>query len=113
MRRDDNTTATPARRQREPSFDEPIRRWVTLPATQERVRQLVDLLLRHDDPEIRDALIELICGLMPYTPSDDKDALDDRFLAGLAALTYVFSETHRAGNELAAYAVRLKCAQWA
>jgi hypothetical protein len=83
-----------------------------LPVTQERARELVELLLRHDDGDIKDTLIELICGLMPYSPSDDKHTLDERFLAGLAALTRAFTETHRAGNELGAYVVHLKCATW-
>jgi hypothetical protein len=73
---------------------------------------LVDLLMHYDDGEIADALIELICGLMPNTPADDKHALDERFLAGLAALMRAFTETHRAENELGAYVVHLKCARW-
>lgn len=112
MRKDDSTGASSVRVRREPSFDEPIRRWSNLPVTRERARELVDLVLLHDDPDIRDALIELICGLMPHAPSDDKYALDERFLAGLAALTHAFTETRRAGNELGAYLVHLKCAQW-
>jgi hypothetical protein len=73
---------------------------------------LVDLLTSSDDPEVTDALIQLICGLTPHTPTDDKYILDERFLAGLAALTRAFTHTHRAGNELGAYVVGLKCGQW-
>lgn len=112
MLKNDSTRQPPSRPHRESSDDEPLRRWATLPVTRERACRLVDLLLRHDDPEIKDALIELICGLTPYPPSDDKRILDERFLAGLTALMHTFTETHRAENELAAYAVRLKCAVW-
>jgi hypothetical protein len=57
-------------------------------------------------------LIELICGLTPHTPSDDKFVLDERFLAGRAALMHAFNDTHRAGNDLGAYVVALRCAVW-
>ncbi|HJR06484.1 MAG TPA: hypothetical protein VJ842_04430 [Pyrinomonadaceae bacterium] len=110
MRKDDNTRTPPARR--EPSFDEPIRHWSTLTITQDRARELVDLITRREDSESRDALIELICGLAPYTPSDDKYVLDERFLAGRAALWHAFADTKRAGNDLGAYVVGLKCAVW-
>jgi hypothetical protein len=73
---------------------------------------LVDLLTKYDDGEITDALIELICGLMPNMLSDDKYLLDERFLAGLAAASRAFTHTRRAGNELGAYVVHLKCAGW-
>ena len=110
MRKDDNTRTPPAGR--EPSFDEPIRRWANIPITQDRARELVDLITRRADSESLDALIELICGLMPYTPSDDKYVLDERFLAGQAALWHAFADTKRAGNELGAYVVGLRCAVW-
>ena len=110
MRKDDSTAR--ARRPREPHFDEPIRRWANLPITQERAVELVDLLMRYDDGELTDALIQLICGLMPHAPSDDKHALDERFLAGLAAASRAFTHTRRAGNELGAYAVHLKSGAW-
>jgi hypothetical protein len=112
MRKNDSTAMTAARQQRAPSYDEPIRRWANLPVSQERARELVEVLMRHDDGDGKDALIELICGLMPCPPSDDKHTLDERFLAGLAALVRAFTETHRAGNELGAYVVHLKCATW-
>jgi hypothetical protein len=112
MRKDNNTRTAPARPQREPGFDEPIRRWSTLPVTEKRACELVDMLTRYGDSRLTDALIELICGLTPYTPSDDKYILDERFLAGQAALMHAFIETRRAGNELGAYAVHLKCAEW-
>jgi hypothetical protein len=73
---------------------------------------LVDLLTQYNDSEVTDALIQLICGLTPHTPTDDKHILDERFLAGLAALTRAFTYTRRAGNELGAYVVQLKCGQW-
>jgi hypothetical protein len=108
-----DSTRTPHDRQRqEPDFSEPIRRWSSLPVTQERACELVDLLTQYNDSEVTDALIQLICGLTPHTPSDDKHILDERFLAGLAALTRAFTYTRRAGNELGAYVVQLKCAEW-
>jgi hypothetical protein len=112
MLKNNSTTTPPARPPREPHDDEPIRRWINLPVTKERACQLVDLLTRYDDGEIKDALIELICGLMPHPPSDDKQTLDERFLAGLVAAMRVFTETHRAENELGAYVVHLKCGVW-
>jgi hypothetical protein len=112
MRKDNNTRTAPVRPRREPSFDEPIRQWANLPATQGRAKELVDLITRREDDESLDALIELICGLMPYPPSDDKHDLDKRFLAGLTALMHAFTRTHRADNELGAYVVGLRCAEW-
>ena len=112
MRKDDSTGAPPARARRETSRDEPIRQWANLPVTRERACELVDLITRREDGEGRDALIELICGLMPCAPSDDKHVLDERFLAGRAALMHAFADTRRAGNELGAYVVGLRCAVW-
>jgi hypothetical protein len=112
MRKDNNTRTPHVRQRREPSFDEPIRRWSTLSITQERACELVDLITRREDSESRVALIELICGLTPDTPSDDKFVLDERSLAGRAALMHAFTDTHRAGNELGAYVVGLRCAVW-
>ncbi|HEV2880322.1 MAG TPA: hypothetical protein VGX24_03355 [Pyrinomonadaceae bacterium] len=112
MRRDNNTRTPPVRAQREPSFDEPIRRWANLPVTQERARQLVDIITRREDSESRDALIVLICGLTPNLPSDDREVLDERSLAGQAALMHAFTDTRRAHNDLGAYVVGLKCAEW-
>jgi hypothetical protein len=112
MLKNDSTRTTRARQPHEPDFGEPIRHWSSLPVTLEKACELVDLLTKYDDGEITDALIQLICGLMPYPPSDDKHVLDERFLAGSAALTRAFNNTHRAGNELGAYVVGLKCATW-
>ena len=112
MRKDDSTGKVPSRPQREPSFEEPIRHWANLPITQDRARELVDLITWREDRESLDALMELICGLMPYPPSDDKNVLDERFLAGRAALWRTFADTTRAGNDLGAYVVGLKCAEW-
>ena len=112
MRKDDNTRTAPARPQREPGFDEPIRRWSTLTITPERACELVDLITRREDSESLDALIALICGLTPFTPLDDQDRLDERFLAGQAALMHAFTDTRRGHNELGAYAVHLRCAEW-
>ena len=95
MRKDDSTRTPHARPRQEPSFDEPIRRWSTLPVTQERARELVDLITRREASEGLDALIELICGLTPHTPSDDKFVLDERFLAGQAALMHAFTDTRQ------------------
>lgn len=112
MRRDNSTRTPPVRARQGPDFDEPIRRWATLPVTQERACELVDLITRREDSDSLDALIELIYGLTPHTPSDDKFVLDERFLAGRAALMHAFTDTRRAGNALGAYAVGLKCAEW-
>jgi hypothetical protein len=112
MRKDNSTGAAPVRPRREPSFEEPVRHWANLPITQERARELVDVITRREDRESLDALMELICGLMPHTPSDDQDDLDERFLAGRAALWHAFADTTRAGNDLGAYVVGLKCAEW-
>jgi hypothetical protein len=112
MLKNDSTRTLHARQHGEPHFDEPVRRWSSLPVPQERACELVDLLTRYDDPAVTDALIQLICGLTPHTPTDDKHILDERFLAGLAALTRAFTYTNRAGNELGAYVVQLKCAEW-
>jgi len=112
MRKDNSTRTPPVRAQREPDFDEPLRRWANLPITQDRARELVDLITRREDRNSLDALIELICGVMPYTPTDDKNDLDERFLAGHAALWHAFADTTRAHNDLGAYVVGLKCAQW-
>ncbi|HVG31178.1 MAG TPA: hypothetical protein VM864_15825 [Pyrinomonadaceae bacterium] len=112
MRKNDSTSMPPARQSHEPHFDEPIRRWSSLPVTPERACELVDLLTKYDDGEVTDALIRLICGLTPHTPSDDKHILDERFMAGLAALSRAFTYTRRAGNVLGAYVVQLKCAEW-
>ena len=112
MRKDDSTGASPERPRGEPRRHEPIRQWTNLPMTQERARELVDELTRHESDEGTDALLELICGLMPAPLSDDKYALDERRLAGLSALTHAFTLTKRAGNELAEYVVNLRCAGW-
>ena len=112
MRKDNSTRTPPVSARREANFNEPIRRWSTLPVSEERACELVDLITRREDSESRDALIELICGLTPHTPSDDKFVLDERFLAGQAALMHAFIDTRRAGNALGAYVVGLKCAVW-
>ncbi|MDQ1523636.1 MAG: hypothetical protein QOE47_1560 [Pyrinomonadaceae bacterium] len=112
MRKNDNTGTAPARPHREPSFDEPIHQWASISISQERARELVDLITRREDSEGLDALIELICGLTPHIPSDDKDILDERFLAGQAALRHAFSDTKRAANDLGSYVVGLRCAVW-
>lgn len=111
MRKDDSTRTPPARRQ-EPSFEEPIRRWTNLPITQDRARELVDLITRREDRDALDALIELICGVMPNIPTDNTEILDERSLAGRAALWHAFADTTRASNDLGAYVVGLKCAGW-
>ena len=112
MRKDDSTRTPAARQRREPSFEEPIRHWANLPITPDRARELVDLITRREDRDALDALMELICGVMPYTPLDDKYILDERFLAGRAALWHAFADTTRASNDLGAYVVGLKCAEW-
>ncbi len=100
MRKDNNTRTPPVGARGEPSFDEPIRRWSTLPVTQERACELVDLITRREDSEGLVALIELICGLTPHAPSDDKFVLDERFLAGQAALMHAL-HGYKAGGERA------------
>jgi hypothetical protein len=112
MRKDDSTRTPPAHQEQKPSFDEPLRQWSNLTISQDKAKELVDLITRREDSESLDALIELICGLMPYPPSDDKHELDERFLAGLTALMHAFTRTHRAVNDLGAYVVELKCAEW-
>ena len=112
MRKDGSTGASPARARREPSRHEHIRQWSNPPITPERARELVDLITRREDSDSLDALIALICGVMPHAPSDDKFVLDERFLAGRAALMHAFTDTKRAHNELGAYVVGLGCAGW-
>ena len=112
MRKDNSTRTPPARQRPQTSFDEPLRQWINLPVAQDRAKELVDLITRREDSESLDALIELICGLMPHPLSDDQDTTDERFLAGLTALMHAFTLTHRAVNELGAYVVHLRCAEW-
>lgn len=112
MRKDDSTGASHARPRREPSRHEPIRQWSNPPITPAKACELVDLITRREDSDSLDALIALICGLTPYTPSDDKHILDERFMAGQAALMHAFTDTKRAHNELGAYVVGLGCAGW-
>jgi hypothetical protein len=112
MRKDNSTRTPPARAQREPDFDEPIRRWSTLPVSEERARQLVDAFTRYDDGDMMDALIQLICGLAPPPAPDEQEDLDERRLAGTAALERAFTYTRRAHNELGAYVVELKSGEW-
>jgi hypothetical protein len=112
MRKDNSTRTPPVRERREPSFDEPIRHWVNLPISQDRARELVDVITRREDRDALDALMELICGVMPHAPTDDKNDLDERFLAGQAALWHAFTDTSQAHNNLGAYVVGLKCAAW-
>jgi hypothetical protein len=112
MQKNDNTRTAHGHARREPDFDEPIRRWSTLPISGEKACELVDLITRREDSESLEALIQLICGLTPHTPTDDKYILDERFLAGQAALMHAFNDTRRAGNALGAYVVELKCGEW-
>jgi hypothetical protein len=112
MRKNNSTRTTHTRQQREPDFDEPIRRWSTLPVSQERASELVDAFTRYDDGDMIDALIQLICGLAPPPKPDDIKDLDERRLAGTAALERAFTYTRRAHNELGAYVVELKCGEW-
>ncbi|HKP72176.1 MAG TPA: hypothetical protein VJT82_04505 [Pyrinomonadaceae bacterium] len=112
MRKDDSTGVSHARPRREPSFDEPIRHWSNPPITQDRARELVDVFARYDDGDMVDALLQLICGLSPPPVPDDKQDLDERRLAGTAALERAFTYTRRAHNELGAYLVELKCGVW-
>ena len=112
MRKNNSMPAPHARQQREPDFDEPLRRWSTLPITEERACELVDAFTRYDDGDMIDALIRLICGLAPPPATDEQEDLDERRLAGTAALSRAFTYTRRAHNELGAYVVELKCGQW-
>ncbi len=112
MLKNDSTRAARARQRREPSFDEPLRRWSTLPVSEERARELVDAFTRYDDGDMIDALIQLICGLAPPPAPDEQQDLDERRLAGTAALERAFTYTRRAHNELGAYVVELRCAKW-
>ena len=112
MRKNNNTRTPPARARREPDFDEPLRRWSTVPISVERAGELVDSFTRYDDGDMIDALIQLICGLAPPPAVDEQGDLDERRLAGSAALARAFTYTRRAHNELGAYVVGLKCAEW-
>jgi hypothetical protein len=112
MRKNNSTRIPSAHRQREPDFDEPFRRWSTLPVSEERARELADAFTRYDDGDMIDALIQLICGLAPPPAPDEQRDLDDRRLAGTAALSRAFTYTRRAHNELGAYVVELKCGEW-
>jgi hypothetical protein len=112
MRKNNSTPQSHARQQHEPDFDEPFRHWSTVPVSVERACELVDVIARREDSESRDALIQLICGLTPHMLSDDKYILDERFLAGQAALMHAFTDTRRAHNDLGAYVVELKCGEW-
>ena len=112
MRKDNSTLTPPAHQLSQPNSDEPLRQWFSLTISQDRAKELVDLITRREDSESLDALIQLICGLMPYPPAEDKHDLDNRFLAGLAALMNAFTQTHRGVNELGAYVVQLRCAEW-
>jgi hypothetical protein len=112
MRKDNSTSRIPARPRQEPDFDEPLRRWSTLPVSEERASELVDAFTRYDDGDRIDALIQLICGLAPPPTTDEQEDLDNRRLAGTAALARAFTYTRRAHNELGAYVVELKCGQW-
>lgn len=112
MRKDDNTWKAPSRARREPDFDEPLRRWSTLPVSEERACELVDAFTRYDNGDMIDALMQLICGLAPPPTTDEQEDLDERRLAGTAALARAFTYTRRAHNELGAYVVELKSGQW-
>jgi len=112
MPKNNNTRTPPARVRREPDFDEPIRRWSTLPVSEERARELVDAFTRYDDGDMIDALIQLICALAPPPAPDEQQDLDERRLAGTAALERAFMYTRRAHNELGAYVVELRCGEW-
>jgi hypothetical protein len=112
MRKDDSTGVSHARQRPEPSDHEPIRRWSHLPITEERARELVDEVTRCEADYVADALLELICGLMPSPSSNDPQDLNKRLVAGRSALLHAFTYTRRAANELGAYVVNLRCAEW-
>ncbi len=112
MRKNNSTPAPHTHARREPDFDEPFRRWSTLPLSEERASELVDASTRYDDGDMIDALIQLICGLSPPPAPDEQQDLDERRLAGTAALARAFTYTRRAHNELGAYVVELKCGEW-
>ena len=112
MRKDNNTRTPPVRPRREQDGLEPLRRWSNLPVSEERAEELIDEITRYGAEYVAVPLIELICGLMPSTYSDNIQDLDQRRVAGSAALIHAFTLTRRAHNELGAYVVELKCAQW-
>jgi hypothetical protein len=113
MRKDDNTRTPPVRPRREQDGLEPLRQWSNLPVTEEKATELIDEITRYNTEYVAVPLIELICGLMPSTYSDeDLQDMDQRRVAAFAALTRAFTLTRRAHNELGAYVVELKCAQW-
>ncbi|HEX8634688.1 MAG TPA: hypothetical protein VF703_11125 [Pyrinomonadaceae bacterium] len=112
MRKDDSTQTPPVRPRREQDGLEPLRQWSNLPVSEERAAELIDEITRYGAEYVAVPLIELICGLMPSTYSDNIQDLDQRRVAGSAALTHAFALTRRAHNELGAYVVELNCAQW-
>lgn len=112
MRKDNSTPPPPVQQRRDPDDLEPIRRWSNLPITEEKATELIDEITRYGAEYVAVPLLELICGLMPSTYSDDTEDIDHRRVVGLAALMYAFTLTRRAENELGAYVVGLKCAQW-
>jgi hypothetical protein len=71
MRKNNSTPTPQTRQQREPGFDEPLRRWSTFPVTQKRASELVDAFTRYDDGDMIDALIQLIHGLAPAPAPDE------------------------------------------
>jgi hypothetical protein len=113
MRKDDNTRTPPVRQRREQDGLEPLRQWSNLPITEDKAKELIDEITRYRPDYVADPLLELICGLMPSPYSDDDyQDLDKRRVAGSATLTHAFTLTRRSHNELGAYVVELKCAQW-
>jgi hypothetical protein len=112
MRKDNSMNAPPVRQRRDADELEPIRQWSTLPITEEKAKELIDEITRYAAEYVSIPLIELICGLTPSLSYDNSDDLNQRNLVGLAALTYTFTQTRRATNELGAYLVELKCGQW-
>jgi hypothetical protein len=112
MRKDNSTSTLQVRQRRDSNELEPSRKWSTLPISEEKAIELLDEILRYEAQYVAEPLLELICGIAPSPVYDNNDDLVKRDLAGLAALTHTFNETRRARNELGAYLVQLKSAQW-
>ncbi|MBD0370293.1 MAG: hypothetical protein ICV60_05620 [Pyrinomonadaceae bacterium] len=111
MQNDDSTKRAAIRQNRESFHNEPVRYWSTTPISEERAREIVSLLTNYDSDHVTDALIELICGLMPEC-GESEDTLNDRYAAGIAALFQAFTYTTRSHNEVGEYIVHLKVANW-
>jgi hypothetical protein len=112
MRQKYNTKALPPPESRPVSefIREPVKEWSTLPITEERAQELVDLLTDDLNDHTTDAIIELIAGIMPQASPDDETESDrwQRFIAGSAAILHAFRHSSRCQNALGDHIIHLK-----